>query len=194
MSPPSGGGFECFDPWGFNVKSADVSLFPQSVENTSLQDWAYVSFYVELNQQEKKSQCYLEVFERDPPLIGRIFGWVRDEQRPTEAGDRLAAVRVFGGGVNIPAAVEGGFGAVVLQLHGVQREPAACRHLVVTLTHHEAGHTNTPTHRPIYEGCRRRWWYSVLCITELQWWRLKPTVCVCVSHISLKLLWPRTSS
>ena len=54
------------------------------------------------------------------------------------AGDRLAAVRVLGGGVDVPAAVEGGLGAVVLQLHHVQREPAASGHLVVALTHHKA--------------------------------------------------------
>lgn len=42
----------------------------------------------------------------------------------------------------MPAAIERGFGAVVLQLHGIKREPATCRHLVVTLTHSEAEHTH----------------------------------------------------
>lgn len=86
---------------------------------------------------------YLKVFKRNPPLIGWIFGGARDEQRPTVVGDGLAAVRVLSRSINVSAAVECGFGAVVLQLHGVQREPAASRHLVVTLAHGKAGCTQT---------------------------------------------------
>lgn len=77
----------------------------------------------------------LKVFKRDPPLIGWIFRGAWDEQGPAEAGDRLTAVRVLSRGVNVSAAVKCGFGAVVLQLHSVQCEPAACRYLVVTLAH-----------------------------------------------------------
>lgn len=86
---------------------------------------------------------YLKVFKRNPPLIGRIFGGARGEQGPAVVGDGLAAVRVLSGSINVSAAVECGFGAVVLQLHGVQREPAASGHLVVTLTHDKAGCTQT---------------------------------------------------
>lgn len=57
------------------------------------------------------------------------------------AGDGLAAVGVLGGGVDVPATVEGGLGAIVLQLHHVQREPAPRRDLVVALAHHKAGDT-----------------------------------------------------
>lgn len=86
----------------------------------------------------KTKQSYLEVFKGDPPLIGWVFGCARHEQRPLEVGDGLAAVRVLGGSVNVPAAVKRGFGTVVLQLHGVQREPAPCRHLVIPLTQSKA--------------------------------------------------------
>lgn len=82
---------------------------------------------------------HLEVLEGDPPLVGWIVEGARDQLGPAEVGDGLAAVRVLGGGVNLPAAVEPGRGAVVLQLHGVQREPAASRHLVATLAHRKAG-------------------------------------------------------
>lgn len=57
---------------------------------------------------------YLEVFKRDPPLIGRIFRWAWDKQGPTEAGDGLTAVRVLGGGVNVSATIKSGFGPVIL--------------------------------------------------------------------------------
>lgn len=57
------------------------------------------------------------------------------------AGDGLAAVGVLGGGVDVPATVEGGLGAIVLQLHLVQREPAPRRDLVVALAHRKAGDT-----------------------------------------------------
>lgn len=100
------------------------------------------TFKTQLLPGKKKSLSYLNVFERDPPLIGWIFRRAWDEQGPAEVGDGLTAVRVLGGGVNVSAAVKRGFGPVVLQLHGVQREPAACRHLVVTLAHSKAGYTH----------------------------------------------------
>ena len=81
---------------------------------------------------------HLEVLEGDPPLVGRVLGRAGDQAGPAEAADRVAAVRVLGGGVDAAAAVEGGLGPVVLQLHLVHGEPAAGRHLVLTLAHGEA--------------------------------------------------------
>lgn len=86
---------------------------------------------------------YLEVFKDHPPLVGRVLGCAWREEGPPVAGDRLAAVRVLGGGVDVPAAVEDGPAAVVLQLHRVQREPVAGGDLVVAPSHREAGDTHT---------------------------------------------------
>lgn len=101
--------------------------------------------YVEKMLRDKHIdiRSYLEVFKRNPPLIGWIFGWMRDELWPLEAADGLAAVWVLSGGVNVPAAVKCRFGAVVLQLDGFQREPATGRHCVVALAHRKAARTHT---------------------------------------------------
>lgn len=90
---------------------------------------------------------HLEVLKGDSPLIGRVLSGARHQQRPAGGADGLAAVRVFSRGVDVPAAVEGGLGAVVVQLHRVQGEPAASRHLVVTLAHRQATHTHTDSKR-----------------------------------------------
>lgn len=103
---------------------------------------------LQLDKQNKKKQhftylSHLEVLEGNSPLIGRVLVAAWHQQRPASGADGLAAVRVFSRGVNVPAAVERGLGAVVVQLHRVQSEPAASRHLVVTLAHCKATHTHT---------------------------------------------------
>lgn len=95
------------------------------------------------NKKKRELKGYLKVFKNHPPLVGWIFGRARREKGPPVAGDRLAAVRVFRRSVDVPAAVEDGLGAIVLQLHHVQCEPVASGHLVVALTHHKAADKHT---------------------------------------------------
>lgn len=122
---------------------------------------------------------HLEVLKGDSPLIGRVLSGARHQQRPAGGADGLAVVRVFSRGVDVPAAVEGGLGAVVVQLHRVQGEPAASRHLVVTLAHRQATHTHRQQEDATFcEGGGMH-------------------VCECVrvwlqTHVSLKTLCPRT--